>query len=363
MVLLLAGLACSPPAQAEGPLALTVAAAPLHVGPTPNSDVRGTLPMHTVVTAVATTVGLFPGVQKTWAGFPMVLVHSDQGPGWVAGDLVAIEPSDNTAPPPGQTMPRRQLGNTHVWFAQHNGAEWSAATEAWDRPVHEGWLVLQRGPDITTLPWSHANGWGTSRTVDTLIYRDFTADGHDDVLLVASETMTEVGFVGSTVQLWDLTRAENTPLLEVPVDEPHWNGLATQDRHGWVDLHFGLDRLDKQAVETGPCTPALPDPTARCISLRSESWTLSSSPVHTASTAPITALLPPSTAPVCLHAVRGPVGIGDPFDVEVRPCANPTAPGKWVPSTALQLASPMLAEILGPWPDSPSPYVRIHWSP
>ncbi len=169
--------------------------------------------------------------------------------------------------------------------------------------------------------------------------------------------------MGSTVQLWDLTRAENTPLLEVPVDEPHWNGLATQDRHGWVDLHFGLDRLDKQAVETGPCTPALPDPTARCISLRSESWTLSSSPVHTASTAPITALLPPSTAPVCLHAVRGPVGIGDPFDVEVRPCANPTAPGKWVPSTALQLASPMLAEILGPWPDSPSPYVRIHWSP
>lgn len=368
--------ACATATAAPGaPAGVVLAEAVLHSGPGPDTPQVGTLPEDTVVEVVARSTERHESPLRDGLGHPMLLVQAGDRTGWVHGEHVAVEVRwDHASGWGGEAFGRRRLGETTVWAAGRDGREWSDTLEAWDRPVHEGWLVLQRDAGLRRVPWSESNGWGSSRSADRLVWRDVTGDGVSDLVTVVQETVTEAGNMGQTVELWDFTRPTAQPLVSIPVHDPHWSGLATESAWGFVDVDVAAGRFEvrQHAVETHACAAGT------CLRLAHQTWrwtgtgvatgprtsgplevAVAAGPLLASPEGPAVGAHPGGRA--CVGAVRGPIGIGDVFAAHVEPCGGRPGPEGWVASDRLTPDLPLIAEILGPWPDPPSTYVRFPW--
>lgn len=384
---LAAGPALAEPAAASSnaPRALVIASTSVHaeLGGPPTAQ----LPVGTLGQALAGTHYMARSPRRDWLQHPWVLVRTEAATGWVRGGDVAVEVGyDGPGPWVGEPVDR-QVGDRTLWTAVSWGAEWEEEDPGWWREVHEGWLVVEEDEgELARLPWSESNGWGTTRGARTVAWRDLTGDGEDDAIVVFSETITEAGSAGSTVEIWDFSRAELAPLLRLPVHDPHWNGLATERAHGWVDVHLDEERLERTVVRSEACAEALPEEAPlgsggwanSCPVLETQEWTWStgtlvaSDPAReplraTLAAGPLAAepeegarVLGRAAGAQCIFRSSGPLGIGDTFQAAVGPCEG-GAPLGWVPSTRLSFEAPVLAEILGLWPEDPGPYVRFDW--
>ncbi len=362
---------------ADAPRVLLLREAPLHADL--DGPAAGVLPEGLTGRALATGLSMRPSPWGEYLQQPMVLVEAGGSRGWVHGHAVAIEQSwDGPGWWEGESMSRR-VGGRQLWTAGWTGAEHDAEDElAQERRVHEGWLVVQEGDVVHRLPWSISNGWGTSRGAEEVVWRDVTGDGEDDAFVVFAERVTEAGSAGRILEIWDFTAAELVPLLQVRVDDPHWNGLATQDAHGWIDVFVEEQRMVKTAVRTGPCAEEA-TPLGTCTWVEEQVWSWPEGNLRTAGVqrAPLQAFLfagalhdapwPEVDATrgrvqgeVCVDRVSGPIGIGDRFWARVASCEDGSLEG-WVPSERLSFGHPVAAEILGLWPHETGPYVRFDW--
>lgn len=368
-------------AAPSAPRVLTLAAAPLHASPDPGSAVVATAPADVVGRALAIGTERHRSAERDGLGHPMVLVELEGQRGWARGGHVAVERrwGDGRAWE-GEAFGARGVGGASLWAAGTDGAEWSEKMEGWDRPVHTGWLVVERGGGRTRLPWSSSNGWGTSRGAETVVWRDWTGDGVDDGVVVFHETVTEAGSAGRTLEVWDFSGDAPRRLLALPVDDPHWNGLATQDQVGWIDVHVPDKRIIKHVIRPGPAGSALPlAPNTPALRLQHQVHRLEGGVVvaeaETVGAVPVllgagglragpetdAAALPAAPGTWCIGRTSGPIGLGDAFMAELRACTGAAAPIGWASSEHLTLLDPMVAEILGLWPDEPGPHVRFDW--
>ena len=355
----------------------------------PDSPVSFKLPEGTRGHALATSTTLHRSATEDWLGFPMVLVQTPLGTGWVRGGDVAIAQDwDGPGAWEGEPLGPRPLGAVKLWTAGRTGAEWDDQLDDFERPVMDGWLVVERGEDQILLPWALSNGWGTTRGAERVVWRDLTGDGVEDALVVFQETVTEAGNAGRTLELWDFQAEPLVPLLSIPVDDPHWTGLATQEAVGWVDVDLAGQSLTKTAVYTEPCATPGKGPRSQvgsydaesCLSVARTTWSWGEGEVRPAASSQSSLRAevtpgparsgPEAEAPqvgevsgaVLLRGVRGPIGLGDPFEVElVAAGGGRRASLGWVSSDRLRFDEPMVAEILGPWPEEHVHYVRFDW--
>jgi hypothetical protein len=368
-------------AASSAPRVLTLAAAPLHAEPDPSSAVVATAPVDRVGHALAIGTQRRRSTSRDWLGHAMVLVEVAGARGWAEGEHVAVEHRwDDGRAWIGESVGPRNVGGASLWSAGQDGAEWSEKMESWGHAVHEGWLVVEQGGSITRLPWSLSNGWGTSRGADTVVWRDWTGDGVDDAMVVVHETVTEAGSAGRTLELWDFATPQPEQLFSLPVDDPHWNGLATQDQVGWLDIHVDDKRVVKHVLRPGPApsgrTQGGDGPRLRLHHQvhqfeggRFVAGAETGGPVPVllgpeglrAGPAADAVAIPSRPGTWCIGRTTGPIGIGDAFQAELRPCDGQGAPIGWASSEDLTLLDPVVAEILGPWPDEPGPYVRFDW--
>ncbi len=360
------------------PRAVVLEEASVHATPALDGKPVQRLPAGTVVEAVAigTVPTLVPG--EDWHGVPPVFIRENGRTGWLHGQHLAIEQAwDGPGFWPGERIAARTVGNVAVWSAARTAREWNEQNELWDRVEQEGWVVFQpaSGP-ARPVPWTHSNGWGSSRYAEQLVWRDISGDGVTDVLVVFQETITEVGNDAQTLELWDLTRGPDGRLAAIEVFAPTWTGLDTHDRFGTVDV----------TVDAGPLVirrsvlevTASPDDGEQTLQQADQTWTWQDGRLvaNEAERSMVRARLDAGSVysdrtgehiedhpggPVCADRIAGPLGIGTPPLVRIQPCSPGDGIRGWVEGERLHLDHPVHAELFGTGPESPTKAVRFDW--
>lgn len=375
--LLLGCASHAPPivADPQHPRVIALDEAEVRAGPGPEHPARFTLAAGALGATMAVGTAWSPGEADEAVGYRWLLVDTPQGQGWVFGEHVAVEVDHSEPAWPGRPLAARTVDEVPLWSALREGREYEPKWESWERPVVHGWLVLERPSGPERIEVASSNGWGTSLRTEQVAWRDITGDGHDEAILVQHETVTEAGSVGHTVVFWDLTRAPLEPLASLPVHDPHWSGLATTDRYGWVDLWLDERRLLRTTVVAEPCAGPPAETACPVIERWAWSWTEGRIVEGEVERAPLQATVAAgplyadpelearagelAAQAVCVDRTRWPIGIGDVFRARVGPCGG--EPLGWVPSGRLDYPLPLLDEILGPWPEEASEYVRFEW--
>lgn len=373
-------VATQPAPAAQGTRAILLSGAPIFEDLTYASARVGRVEAGDVVRVLAQTTYV-QGTKDAWeVGYPLSLVEHQGVVGWVDGEHIALEQTWGASEGwQGELISARTVGDSAWWPAAQVGLAWSDSFEGWDRPDSTGWWVRQ-GPDGTErIPMVRSNGWGSEVRVEQVIWRDLTGDGVDEALITTLETVMEAGSAGSTLTIHDLTRRPMEPLLSIPLHDPLWSGLDVVDAWGWGELDLPDQELRQIWVQRRACD----DGVEACLSVERRSWSWESGalvpgepvseglsgvlqpgplrPVRPEwgqqpATAALMVLTPKSA---CVVRTHGPVGVGDVFWLQVDDCQGSLL--GWVESTQMRFYPSAVDEVLGPWPDQPSPALRVTW--
>lgn len=326
----------------------------------------------------------------TAMGYRFFLVESEYGRGWVGGEDVAIEPrsaDDRRNKWPGRSPEWHDDAFT-LWSAVREGREWSDKWHWEYRTRIDGYWIIERDDEAEVIDMAYTDDHARDRTIDRVVWHDVTGDGQPDPIVVFAESASEVGHVGRTIVFYDIGGDELSVLWEIEVDDPHWNGLELNDTFARVEVMLHEQQIDKTAAWLESCEDD--DSTAlSCLFRIRQSWvwsdgeitprsplrerwrvTLKEGPLYRQPPSNVDSPVEdyseefddvPMDEPLCVWRVKGRVGVGVPFWVEVGSCTEGET-RRWVRSTQLNFDDPLMEELSGEWPEDPGPYILFRSS-